>query len=200
MSINKIIEDNLDAIEVAANKLSFKQSYYDKSDLVSVAVVKIIEIYNRSQSKIVDNKGFIYRVSYAAIVDELRKESGRQKEKTKKFVNKKESVRNAISTETKLFKDFLLSDVLFDNRVQFEKTIEVEEVKKTLLDIIDSELSENHRSIIMKKYFQNKTYDEIAKDLGCTKQRIGQSIQSAWRHIRSCYYKAGVKNLGELVN
>lgn len=75
-------------------------------------------------------------------------------------------------------------DIFGGNDNQFEE-MEKEESIKHLMKEMESLLSDMEKTVIMMKYFQNITFENIGKRYGYTKQRIEQIEKNALRKLRS---------------
>ena len=81
--------------------------------------------------------------------------------------------------------------MLEDDEIDLFENIEKDETKNTIIEILDKvKLTENERTTIIQRFLSDKvkTYGEIAKELGLTKQRIFQLEKAALKKIKNTVY------------
>ena len=181
MNREEFIIENMPLVSFIVNKY-FKNNtlmaYEDKIGYGNIGLIKAVDGYNKDKGKF---STYAFLVIRAEIIKAIRDKTGRIGSQYDRSNGSAE-----IPTPFSLYEDIVNKetnkDVVYEIPIE---SFEDDEINKIIIDDVLSKLGSEYKNIFYKHYFEGKTSNRIAKEIGRSQPTVSRKLNKIKKEIEN---------------
>ncbi len=193
-----LVEENVEYASSIAKKLFSKfvkiNPSYELDVFISAATTGLIDaVKTYNPKKGVNLKTYSFQRIQGAVIDELKKNDHLSSTHRKNLKEGEQEIKyRYIPTPDSI--DESHKNTIYDNKLTPEDQLLEKEIKAKLLEVMKSLENDKERYIIESIYFQGKTQEFLAAELGVNKSWISRLKDKALKTMRIRLKQLGIKD------